>query len=49
MNFYLSIEFENKSPITKSLKKKQIKQIQKFEYFLTLLIVVIDVLKKEDL
>ena len=26
MNFYLSIEFENKSPITKSFKKKQIKQ-----------------------
>ena len=49
MNFYLSIEFENKLPITKSLKNKQIKQIQKFEYFLTLLIVVIDVLKKEDL
>ena len=49
MNFYLSIEFTNKSPITKSLKNKQIKQIQKFEYFLTLLIVVIDILKKEDL
>ena len=49
MNFYLSIEFTNKSPITKSFKKKQIKQIQKFEYFLTLLIVVIDVLKKENL
>ena len=49
MNFYLSIEFTNKSPIKQSLKNKQIKQIQKFEYFLTLLIIVIDVLKKEDL
>ena len=49
MNFYLSIEFTNKSPIKKSLKNKQIKKIQKFEYFITLLIVVIDVLKKEDL
>lgn len=49
MNFYLNIEFENKLPITKSFKKKQIKQIQKFEYFITLLIGVIDVLKKEGL
>ena len=49
MNFYLSIEFTNKSPIKKSLKNKQIKKIQKFEYFITLLIVVIDVLKKEDI
>ncbi len=49
MNFYLNIEFENKLPLTKSFKKKQIKQIQKFEYFITLLIEVIDVLKKEDL
>ena len=49
MNFYLSIEFTNKSPTKKLLINKQIKQIQKFEYFLTLLIAVIDILKKEDL
>jgi len=41
MNFYLSIEF------TKPLNKNQIKQIQKFERFLFLVIIVDDVLRKE--
>lgn len=46
MNFYLNIEFKNKSKIS---ELEKIRKIQEFEHFLSLLIVVMDVLKNNVL